>query len=77
MGCGESHYWLLWIVVGAGIGGLTAAIALGEGGLHVEFFERAAELKVLCDPRVRRALLDEGIRLCSFREFTPDPPGQG
>ncbi len=33
------------LVVGAGIGGLTAAIALREAGFHVEVFERAAELK--------------------------------
>lgn len=33
------------LVVGAGIGGLTAAIALRQAGFHVEVFERAAELK--------------------------------
>ncbi len=33
------------LVIGAGIGGLTAAIALREAGFHVEVFERAAELK--------------------------------
>lgn len=30
--------------------------------------ERAEELEVLCDPRVRAALGEEGIRLCSFAE---------
>jgi 2-polyprenyl-6-methoxyphenol hydroxylase-like FAD-dependent oxidoreductase len=33
------------IVIGAGIGGLTAAIALREAGLDVEVHERASELK--------------------------------
>ena len=33
------------LVVGAGIGGLTAAIALARAGLEVEVFERATELR--------------------------------
>ena len=33
------------IIVGAGIGGLTAALALRQAGFSVEVFERAAELK--------------------------------
>jgi len=33
------------LIVGAGIGGLTAAIALRRVGMGVEVFERAAELK--------------------------------
>src|SRR5438045_7226869 len=33
------------LIVGAGIGGLTAAIALRQAGLGVEVFERAPELK--------------------------------
>ena len=33
------------LIVGAGIGGLTAAIALRQAGLSVEVFERARELK--------------------------------
>jgi len=33
------------LIVGAGIGGLTAAIALRQAGFGVEVFERAAELK--------------------------------
>ena len=33
------------LIIGAGIGGLTAAIALRQAGVHVEVFERAAELK--------------------------------
>jgi predicted glycoside hydrolase/deacetylase ChbG (UPF0249 family) len=33
--------------------------------------ERALELETLCDPRVRRAIEDEGIQLRSFAEVTP------
>src|SRR5438045_7906516 len=33
------------LIVGAGIGGLTAAIALRQAGMAVQVFERAAELK--------------------------------
>jgi len=33
------------LIIGAGIGGLTAAIALRQAGFEVEVFERAAELK--------------------------------
>src|SRR5438128_10175943 len=33
------------LIAGAGIGGLTAAVALRQAGLGVEVFERAAELK--------------------------------
>ena len=33
------------LIIGAGIGGLTAAIALRQAGFQVEVFERAAELK--------------------------------
>lgn len=32
------------LIAGAGIGGLTAAIALAQNGLHVEMFEAASEL---------------------------------
>ena len=31
--------------------------------------ERAQEVKVLCDPRVRAAITSAGIELCSFREI--------
>jgi chitin disaccharide deacetylase len=30
--------------------------------------ERAREVKALCDPRVRAAIVDMGIKLCSFRD---------
>ena len=33
------------LIIGAGIGGLTAAIALRQAGFVVEVFERAAEVK--------------------------------
>src|SRR5882724_3689566 len=33
------------LIIGGGIGGLTAAIALRQAGFGVEVFERAAELK--------------------------------
>lgn len=33
--------------------------------------ESIQELHVLCDPRVRAAIADSGIRLCSFTEFGP------
>src|SRR6185369_15094742 len=33
------------LIIGAGIGGLTAAIALRQAGFNVEVFERAPELK--------------------------------
>lgn len=33
------------VVIGAGIGGLSAGIALKRAGIHVELYERAAELK--------------------------------
>ncbi len=31
--------------------------------------ERELEVEALCDPRVRRTLLDENIRLCTFKDF--------
>ena len=33
--------------------------------------ERQAELRALCDARVRRALREHGVELCSFREVSP------
>jgi predicted glycoside hydrolase/deacetylase ChbG (UPF0249 family) len=35
--------------------------------------ERAAEVRTLCDPRVREALVAAGIGLCSFRDISPEP----
>lgn len=37
--------------------------------------EREAEVKVLCDPRVRAAIVAEGIELCSFDEARRHLPG--
>lgn len=36
--------------------------------------ERALELRVLCDPRVRAAVVLEGIELCSFADLPPRHP---
>jgi 2-polyprenyl-6-methoxyphenol hydroxylase-like FAD-dependent oxidoreductase len=33
------------IIIGAGIGGLTAAVALDQAGFRVRVFERARELR--------------------------------
>ncbi len=33
------------IIIGAGIGGLTTAIALAQKGIHVKIYERASEIK--------------------------------
>ena len=33
------------IIIGAGIGGLTTAIALAQKGINVKIFERANEIK--------------------------------
>ena len=50
------------IVIGAGIGGLTAAIALRQRGIDVEVFERSAALAdvgagISCGPaRSRRCI---------------------
>ena len=43
----------------------------GQGNDLVTMYgaERAEEVKVLCDPRVRRAVSDTGIHLCSFTNF--------
>jgi predicted glycoside hydrolase/deacetylase ChbG (UPF0249 family) len=37
--------------------------------------ERAEEVKVLCDPRVRAAIVDMEILLCSFGKIGADPAG--
>ncbi len=31
--------------------------------------EREAELRTLCDPRIRRVLVEQGIRLISYHDF--------
>jgi hypothetical protein len=30
--------------------------------------ERRQEVEVLCDPRIRKAIMTKGIKLCSFQE---------
>ena len=55
------------IVIGAGIGGLTAAIALRRKGIEVEIFERAAELTdvgagISLWPNALKALYQLGMR---------------
>ena len=39
--------------------------------------ERSLELQTLCDPRVRKALQDHGIRLCSFTDIRNRAAGPG
>jgi len=54
------------IVIGAGIGGLAAALALQQRGFAVSVYERGAEIReigagVVIAPNARRALRDLGI----------------
>src|SRR5688572_26674346 len=49
------------LIIGAGIGGLTAAIALRRAGFEVHIFERAAELReagagIVLSPNAMRVL---------------------
>jgi chitin disaccharide deacetylase len=39
--------------------------------------EREQEVRALCDPRVRRAVASEGLRLCSFAEVEPSLARRG
>jgi len=55
------------LIVGAGIGGLTAALALLRAGFEVEVFERAPALKeagagLHCSPNGARVLIALGLR---------------
>lgn len=54
------------IVIGAGIGGLAAALALQRRGFKVSIYERGAEIRefgagVVIAPNARRALRDLGV----------------
>ena len=54
------------IVIGAGIGGLTAALTLGRAGFEVAVFEQAAELRevgagVQISPNATRILSRLGL----------------
>ena len=60
------------IIVGGGIGGITAAIALKQQGIDVEVYERAAELKevgagVSLWPNALKALHQLGMKDASGR----------
>lgn len=61
-------------IIGAGIGGLTAALALQRRGLKVQVFERAKEIReigagITVSPNARRALrnleIDHALEVCS------------
>lgn len=59
-------YAKLIVIVGAGIGGLTAALALQRRGFKVAVYERASVLReigagLIVAPNARRALRDLGI----------------
>jgi hypothetical protein len=55
----EHYFWQLDIF-------LSCHPGLGNDVESVYSVERAAEVRVLCHPRVRAAPVDLGIRLCSF-----------
>jgi predicted NAD/FAD-dependent oxidoreductase len=48
-------------IVGAGIGGLAAAIALLRRGANVAVYEKAHELKELCGCAVTRTYVSNGL----------------
>jgi len=55
------------LIIGAGIGGLTAALALLERGFEVQVFERVGELKEIgagfhCTPNGMRVLYALGLK---------------
>ena len=56
----------------SGITELACHPGLGNSIDSVYCSEREQEVKALCDPRVRRALADQGIQLCSFNDIA-DP----
>ena len=69
------------IVAGAGIGGLTAAIALRRAGLEVSVFERAAELGevgagLLLAANAQKALAKLGLANAVARLGTPASAGE-
>lgn len=50
--------------------GCHPGLGMGADGLDTMYrFEREREVAVLCDPRVRAAIVAAGIRLCSFRDL--------
>ncbi|MFC8530688.1 FAD-dependent monooxygenase [Nocardia sp. NPDC057227] len=76
------------VVLGAGIGGLTAAVALRQAGIGVEVYEAGPELRAqgsalsvqsnaihalrTLGPELERELLERGARVESFRFARPD-----
>ncbi|MEV0357930.1 FAD-dependent monooxygenase [Nocardia sp. NPDC050697] len=76
------------VVLGAGIGGLTAAVALRHAGIGVEIYEAGPELRAqgsalsvqanaihalrTLGPELERELLTRGARVESFRFCRPD-----
>jgi len=76
---GESHleqisvHGLLRLLdaeLGPGVTELTCHAGYVDEGLVSSYrVEREAELRTLCDPRVRRALAQRGIRLMGFRDL--------
>ena len=69
------------MVAGAGIGGLTAAIALRRGGGEVAVFERAAELEavgagLLLAANAQKALGQLGLAEAVARLGTPASAGE-
>jgi hypothetical protein len=57
----------------AGVTELACHPALGDDLDSMYRTERALEVRTLCDPRVRAALADEGVELCSFHRPPPGP----
>jgi predicted glycoside hydrolase/deacetylase ChbG (UPF0249 family) len=54
--------------LGPGVTELGCHPGMGDDAGSVYGRERELEVSALCDPRVRDALADEGIRLCSFND---------
>src|SRR3989442_1249299 len=56
--------------LGPGVTELTCHAGYVDEGLTSSYsVEREAELRTLCDPRVRPALVERGIRLVGFRDL--------
>ena len=61
---------LLDAEIGPGVTELTCHAGYVDEGLSSSYrLEREAELRTLCDPRVRPALVERGIRLVGFRDL--------
>lgn len=73
---------LLDAELGPGVTELTCHAGYVDAGLASSYtVEREAELRTLCDPRVRPALAERGIRLAGFRDLgallAPSPVSEG